>query len=773
METTTSYFERIEYNCRPNLQFDHKWSSYTSRDFADTFLSFVQRLHGNGLTCYDGAELFHSIPTTSANKKKQFQLTLFSYPITAGAAAAKSNLTVNHLEICCFAEINQDEKISLSFRFGKTVHTFLQSHLKAAKKRHDSTYYEQQVYQTDRSAFNKTFGGTVNYDSFIAFFTSTTGFETSYDIKGADRRIDAALAKLADGLFFEAGYIRNEKPNAWSHGDIERAALKGILSKPAIDKVYFGNWLRDYSSFITGASLGFNYLDKQKMAREKPFISSKAVIDLLPTMDFKITQNGLINIVNILATKDFVINEKQRPTSNFADHKKEFESNFGKITRDILGLYRPEEHIDNPKGLPDESVFADKKLKARVYYRYEKDKNKYDEKTLYPGPYEKKGELKSYDVNEETMMKRYIKENFKDRPSAFTFFSQQIRLAAEYGNSDAGYRHLGAAFHVLEDYYAHTNFVELSLIKAGKKKVNPWVQLTPEITAMEDGPAKSCKIPIVTGTFGQADLFASLAPKLGEMILPEKILEFEELKSGQRTLFDATILAVLQDHIDQRKGMSKKQKGQHEKSFLYLFSTEEVLEYFTIYLDVRDYYLDIKNGVKTSFPTIFGVIESFEQAVQYIVDGLLYFPFMVLKLLLQSVDDVIKFIQSTNTQFGSDPTHTEIAKDSPDHPLNSLAGYLGYLSVRKVGEMMQECWQSKKDRHKKTEEIIQMANTRYFVHPCNTEWMESHVKEWMDNNPGDIFIGTKEDYVEKIKEYMKMIQDFDLNSYKQKQKPAV
>ena len=61
------------------------------------------------------------------------------------------------------------------------------------------------------------------------------------------------------------------------------------------------------------------------------------------------------------------------------------------------------------------------------------------------------------------------------------------------------FRSLGAAFHVLEDYFSHTNFVELSLRKLGYD-VYPWVEGKQKNNPATGKPLYE-DIPIVTGNF--------------------------------------------------------------------------------------------------------------------------------------------------------------------------------------------------------------------------------------------------------------------------------
>lgn len=96
----------------------------------------------------------------------------------------------------------------------------------------------------------------------------------------------------------------------WRHGDIEDTLLTLLISsrtgkkfsKMDVKRVYFGNWLRDYSQAVDVGTV--------------KTVSAEAIRILLWVLGFM----------------------------SFGYGTKEFE-----VTRDRLGCYRPEEHIDNPK----------------------------------------------------------------------------------------------------------------------------------------------------------------------------------------------------------------------------------------------------------------------------------------------------------------------------------------------------------------------------------------------------------------------------------------
>lgn len=115
---------------------------------------------------------------------------------------------------------------------------------------------------------------------------------------------------------FGAGNIQSAakiEGSNWRHGDIEDTLLTLLtarayggkkFSKLDVKRVYFGNWLRDYSQAIDVGTV--------------KHVSAEAIRLLLWILGFM----------------------------SFGYGTKEFE-----VTRDRLGCYRPEEHIDNPKGI--------------------------------------------------------------------------------------------------------------------------------------------------------------------------------------------------------------------------------------------------------------------------------------------------------------------------------------------------------------------------------------------------------------------------------------
>jgi hypothetical protein len=137
-------------------------------------------------------------------------------------------------------------------------------------------------------------------------------------------------AKSTPIEFFGAGSGNPSAGHAsYGHRSIEEGLMGAddkYYTKAIRDRIYFGNWLRDYSQFNDPAWLRFlrnRYMNAVKEARD-------VVTELL----------------DLSALSEF------ESTASPSDHVK---GDFH-VTTAKLGVYRPEEHIDNPEGILDGSA---------------------------------------------------------------------------------------------------------------------------------------------------------------------------------------------------------------------------------------------------------------------------------------------------------------------------------------------------------------------------------------------------------------------------------
>ncbi len=490
-----------------------------------------------------------------------------------------------------------------------------------------------------------------------------------------------------------------------THGGIEFEVLPTIgYTVDEIFKLYYGNWLRDVSQVIVAPSVRLTKESQQALKK----VQNPRIQQLLQNMPNKISHQGWVELIELFAAYEFVYNRNYKEgTLHYENHLQLFRKKFGTLTKDILGIYRPEEHIDNPKGLTDDSAID-------VSFQYEKALGVFETKKLYAG--ESSATLGINKYNQKNYI--WVEKNQKDplRPTSDDYMTEQLNLAIAKGRNTEGLRHLGAAFHVLEDYFAHSNFVELSLIKVGFKNVYPWVE------GMQGKNYKS--IPLVTGKFLLDDTLASLLPKIGDLMLPVGFTEYKNRKPGERTFQEAFILTALRD-------LSKGQAEDGAKSNPEYVGLE-IAEWLTLYEKYLDF-LDYK-AVLVNSPYGF-LYRLIDRGFHTIGDLTSTFQNVTWNLLFSTVDDDIKMEQTqhSNKHYGSDPTHTQLAKDDHHHPLNGLAATLAKMAIKDVAEKMKLKWNGDTSFN-----LTEYVLNKYSQHPMHVDWMDNVIKDWSKSNTNTI-----------------------------------
>lgn len=274
---------------------------------------------------------------------------------------------------------------------------------------------------------------------------------------------------MADAIeFFGAGTGHGKPGVSFGHESVEDALKAAFPDEAHRKEIYFGNWLRDYSQALTPTSL-------------------KVLMTKLNNPRGVVTE-----LLDLYARSKF----EDRP---------EF-----RVTQDRLGVYKSEEHIDNPHGLVTS--------------------------TLDPG-FDQTPTPEQLDIDGGTQAANYITGQLT-RParSAIEYMTEELAEAVKAGPTAEGRRRLGQALHTLEDFYSHTNFCELALRAAGKTSVEPW---TSQVT--RDGKTF---FPLVSGKFGGDDTAVSIFLALGEVMQADKN---QACEAGKRPLGVKMALVIMRD----------------------------------------------------------------------------------------------------------------------------------------------------------------------------------------------------------------------------------
>ncbi|WP_426118819.1 HET-C-related protein [Pseudomonas sp. DSP3-2-2] len=461
---------------------------------------------------------------------------------------------------------------------------------------------------------------------------------------------------------FETGKGEEQKS---THGSIEAVLGRIGFTAFQIRAIYYGNWLRDYSQLLD-----------PKLVR---------AVDTPKNFPDVLSREALTKIVDILAVREF--------TGLMASDREKF-----RVTSQRLGVYRPSEHLDNPKPADDkrtdpQSIDAD------------------FEDWVAPDD-------ASLQVDPETSMKRYLQRGVD-------FMTAELNLARQAGPESAdGLRAFGSALHVLEDFFAHSNFVELSLRKVGYSDVLPW-------TSKAD-----CKhgLPMVTGTFGGSDIIASLAAPLGKILFSTDDKPFEVTQPGVRYERDQIIQILLSEHPD------PKWYDAHET-----------------FLSARDKWASLSFASKVE--QILNVIG----APGRIVGNAIGTAMQGLSTLFgNSVDDVQTSLgEDPHTSGSTDPSHSQLTKDHPEHPLHQLTALLAENAVLSVGQAMLGQWDQKTEVQDPAETAAQ-----YFTHPMDTDWHDALVREWAKNNPGLVKRATSKSELDNLHKELQKNAEKALDRFK-------
>ncbi|OWP02310.1 hypothetical protein B2J93_1272 [Marssonina coronariae] len=483
--------------------------------------------------------------------------------------------------------------------------------------------------------------------------------------------LSAALVLLlaAPAHAFGAGNIASVakiEGSNWRHGDIEDTLLTLLMSRGAggkkfdkmsVARVYFGNWLRDYSQAIDVGTV--------------KYVSAEAIRILLWVLGFM----------------------------TFGFGTKEFE-----VTTERLGCYRPEDHIDNPKDYADniDATQYDRRLRGPVDERVE----------LAVDP---QTGLKNYIANERAGIMTsalHVRKLFGRCIQLGRSYNRSRRKDELYESL----RLLGTGLHCLEDYSAHSNYTELALIEMGERDVFPHVGRQTKIRLPG---ARGDVYPIVTGTFGGVDFLHSVMGEFSDKATQSEIQELEGTIQQQAN-GDTSLLQDLLDKIpkgifgDQDEAgradelktnataaqMNQVRVSPREPEEFTIQMQEVANEIKPIMAWHDEIMLSITEAIE-KIPILPDLIEQLEGQVNVFVFSLIA-PF-VLPIINQIKNELntgsSEIIQSSkekqlivfNDDRCSDPTHSMLSKDHFSNILNEPAGKIASQVLRWVVPQIIQC----------------------------------------------------------------------------------
>jgi hypothetical protein len=460
-------------------------------------------------------------------------------------------------------------------------------------------------------------------------------------------------AKRETVEFFSAGRgSKNDKfPNdSFGHQSIEDglqdADPQFYNNRPGLrirDQIYFGNWLRDYSQFLDPSWM---------QVFENPLIHKA-----------KQARQVMTDYLDLMARSEF------EPTASPSAHA----GGPFRVTTANCGVYRAQEHIDNPQGITN-GVAID---------------------PLFHGPVP----ANEIAIDPSTGLKNYIATPGPGYATAIEFVEKSFRDAIAKGISAEGRRLFGQGLHTVEDLYAHSNFVELALLRLGHASVFPWVGENTKLTVTRNG-ARDSRFPMVTGTFGSVDTVVSAVSAIGESLQ-------EEIKCEAGVFSKGSVVG-----IELVKLLTEDGGKALESLFTQVKKLEAKYPEFTKFL------------CRTTAPLL--------EKLRAVLGSML-------REQVKRVDQYEQAVLKDPNQTA--PSHSMLAKDHDDHPLHAIAAQCAREAVRQLGIAMRDAWTGAKS----ADEAVALMK-RFFVHPNDIDLVASTppsailalIKAFGEKNPGVI-----------------------------------
>ncbi|KAI0882288.1 Het-C-domain-containing protein [Annulohypoxylon maeteangense] len=538
-----------------------------------------------------------------------------------------------------------------------------------------------------------------------------------------------ARPALAFGAGNIAGISKVEGQN-WRHGDIEDTLLTIMMARAVggkkfdklmVSRVYFGNWLRDYSQAIDVGTV--------------KSVSAEAIRLLLCVLGFL----------------------------TFGYGSKEFE-----VTADRLGCYRPEDHIDNPKNYAsnEDARQYDRRLRGPVDERVELG---IDSETG----------LKNYIANERARIMTsalHVRKLF----GRCIELARSYKNSNRKSELHEALRLLGTGLHCLEDFLAHSNYTELALIEMGERDIFAHVGRN---TKIEIPGARHEVYPCVTGTFGGVDFLHSVTGEVSDKLTQNEIQELEGTLEENSKKNDTSILEGLLDKIPDGiiGGDDKKQKlesiqsnannAQMANTSISPREPEEFTEYiqqvFQQIMPAIEFHDELLKGISEAIekiPILPQIIEQLEDQMSMWVFSIMA-PFVV--PIIQQVKNELQtgsseiIASSENEQHvvfnddeSTDPTHSMLSKDHFSNILNEVAGKTASKVVYWVVPQLMEAWD---DESIDVDRLMDRIINGVLHHPAQRDMGEDgardgrqimfrSVEEWWNQMDDD----AKDEYRQKL-----------------------
>ncbi|GJN89194.1 hypothetical protein Rhopal_002172-T1 [Rhodotorula paludigena] len=413
------------------------------------------------------------------------------------------------------------------------------------------------------------------------------------------------------------------------------------------------------------------------------------------------------------------------------------------VTEERLGVYLPTEHIDNPKGYASDQPGGDaRRVDPRLRPPVEDIEMEVDPRTG----------MKNYIANENghwDTSSRLV----RDLIIRCIDLGRRARNGGGEEVTYEAYRVLGTLLHTLEDFSAHSNWCELSLLRLGYNHVFCHVGDGVRVQS----PAGPCP-PLVTGTFGGSDFIHSLLGEATDHISEASVSDLAKAMDGARStdrgiggsstsdtlrkmLFDlpggsgTELSREMRDVEDIRTRASNGSMNE--------MSPQELHATLWKVLTFRD---NVVKGIERTIEKIPGL----SSLVEKLTNTVNAFVFTTIEPMIKPImgqattvlsqgsaaviDNPEQYEVFTNPH-ASDPSHSFLSKDHFALILNEPAGQIAIIILSYTVKLIVKAWEdSSQDPREVARQVLTAFHHPFFYDdssPIQRE-MGAYLKSWID-----------------------------------------
>ncbi|KAL0951712.1 hypothetical protein HGRIS_008387 [Hohenbuehelia grisea] len=480
------------------------------------------------------------------------------------------------------------------------------------------------------------------------------------------------IENILEGLVKSASHTGGGGLLGFAQSVLSQAAGGAKFNKSDIKKVYFGNWLRDYSQAMDIAGLS------------------------------KLTSDTLVLVVSVLGFMTF----------GFCTE--EFE-----VTPERLGVYLPVEHIDNPKG------YAEKEGDARQYHP--KLRPPVDPREL---EIDERTGMKKYMATENegwdtstALIRRVFRECIEIG-----------RRSGGQNGADLweAYRLLGTGLHTLEDLLAHSNWCEIALRKMGHSEVFCHVGDNVVVNT-PNGQAPPIVTGTFGGADFLHSLMGEATDKLSQASVTDLTEKMNAASQDDNSKADA--LRNILKQLPIGGGSEKVDEGEsmHEKAKAYHFDPNnvappDVQKQLWDLLKWRDsVYRDVLKKLEM-VPGLTDLIDELTNALNaYVYTVLAPYLGPILQQATGVLGEGSKAVIDSDDQYAvfsdpnaSDPSHSLLSKDHFGLILNEPAGKIAQVIVQHTVAQIVKAWSDDSNPDDAINVILEAFHHPYYANGHST-----------------------------------------------------